>query len=310
MERKHSPPFYFTLTIIIVVENSRNTTATSTSAAASPASSTAPASQSTPQNEQNSPALPVWAIVVIVIAAVIIIIAAIALTWLVRNIRRNRQRDHQPLNKNDTDHDEALENMAPIMGNTSSIAGSPTSNTPKSMTAISGGMMATNNTDNNSNSNHNKTNNTINKSLGPNFNHIDTNDLSSSIHSSTPMMHGSIRGSPTVPSPSSIDRPPSITTTVSSPNNAALHHLQQHDSSHQPTSSILSSTDALMIADTFRQFMRKPDWSDPPAASEDLQDDHHYDDETDEQKRMRVGNELLQKQLAEEGTTMKDIERR
>lgn len=27
------------------------------------------------------------------------------------------------------------------------------------------------------------------------------------------------------------------------------------------SSSILSSTDALMIADTFRQFMRKPEWN-------------------------------------------------
>ncbi|KAI8340184.1 hypothetical protein BC941DRAFT_419647 [Chlamydoabsidia padenii] len=167
------------------------------------------------------------------------------------------------------------------------------------MTAV-GGINTDNNNNNNNNSNVNKNNNnnTINKNLGPNFNHIETNDLSSSIHSSTPMMHGSMRGSPTVPSPSSIDRPPSIT---------AGHHLQ-HDSHQQPASSILSSTDALMIADTFRQFMRKPDWSDPPPANDDLADEHH--DETDEQKRMRVGNELLQKQLAEEGTTMKDIERR
>lgn len=42
--------------------------------------------------------------------------------------------------------------------------------------------------------------------------------------------------------------------------------LMETDTTHPPpqnaSSSILSSTDALMIADTFRQFMRKPEWND------------------------------------------------
>lgn len=52
-------------------------------------------------------------------------------------------------------------------------------------------------------------------------------------------------------------------------NNEMSQHPQQQQQQNQlglnseanQSSSILSSTDALMIADTFRQFMRKPDWN-------------------------------------------------
>ncbi|CAO3597874.1 unnamed protein product [Absidia cylindrospora] len=263
-----------------MIQNSHNTTSTGTGG--SPSSSPSSTNQSS-QHGSSSSSLPSWAIAVIVIASVAVVIAAIALAWLIRNMRRNRQRDHQPLNKTDMDHDEVLNNdnnteMSQV-GNAAAILGSTTT---------------TNN------------NNAINRN-------IDTHDLSSSIHSSTPMMHGSVRGSPTVPSPSSIERSPSITTnttsaTASNMNPAALHLMQQQqqpDAASHQASSILSSTDALMIADTFRQFMRKPDWSDTTAGAANL------DDETEEQKRKRVGNELLQQQLAkEEGATIKDIDRR
>ncbi|KAI8096163.1 uncharacterized protein BX664DRAFT_323273 [Halteromyces radiatus] len=256
-------PTQFTL-----IQNAHNTTSNSTSPSSSPSSLS---STSASSNNQGS-SLPPWAIAIIVIAAVAITIAAIALAWLIRNIRKNRK--HQPLNKSDLDSSEGLNNLAP-----SNTTVPETTPVPK---------------------------NIVNKNT--NMNHIETRDLPSSIHSSAPM----IRGSPTVPSPSSIERSPSITTnTTSATNNSpnvnmtAVHHMHADASNPHQTSSILSSTDALMIADTFRQFMRKPDWSDTPGTT-----DQENDDETDEQKRTRVANTLLQKQLAVDGTTVKDIERK
>lgn len=282
-----------------MIQNAHNTTKTGTDGSASASASSSPINPS-PQNTQGSSSLPAWAIAIITIAAVAVVIAAVAFAWLLRNMRRNRQRDHQPLNKIDMDHDEILDdhhnnNEMSGVGNAVAILGATSTVT-----------------NNNNSSNHNNSNDR-------NIHHqqIDTHDLSSSIHSSTPMMHGSVRGSPTVPSPSSIERSPSITTNTTSVttsantpnmNPAALHLMQQQHSdgaSHQ-ASSILSSTDALMIADTFRHLLRKPNWS---AGTSDatLEDSN----ETDEEKRKRVGNELLQQQLAkEEGTTVKDIERR
>lgn len=54
----------------------------------------------------------------------------------------------------------------------------------------------------------------------------------------------------------------SFITTSEKPITTAQQHqpLGLHSEANQ-SSSILSSTDALMIADTFRQFMRKPDWN-------------------------------------------------
>lgn len=71
--------------------------------------------------------------------------------------------------------------------------------------------------------------------------------------------------------------------------------------SHHPqnaSSSILSSTDALMIADTFRQFMRKPDWNDELEQA---------DDSKRTQERKKLGDELLERQLKKEGTQVQSI---
>lgn len=76
----------------------------------------------------------------------------------------------------------------------------------------------------------------------------------SSIHSSTQQLW-----SPRSLSPKHDEI--SFITTSEKP--TAIQQQQQlglHSEANQ-SSSILSSTDALMIADTFRQFMRKPDWN-------------------------------------------------
>lgn len=60
-----------------------------------------------------------------------------------------------------------------------------------------------------------------------------------------------------------------------------------------------------MIADTFRSLMRKPDWNEK---SDEVEMENT--EENDEEKRKRLGNELLRQQLAEEGTQVQRIERR
>ncbi|KAI9322191.1 hypothetical protein BX666DRAFT_2022700 [Dichotomocladium elegans] len=92
-------------------------------------------------------------------------------------------------------------------------------------------------------------------------------------------------------------------------------------SDHRKSSSFLSSTDAIMIADTFRQFMRKPEWQphskgDQPAQTEDIIREDGASiikqtpwDETEEQRK-KLGDQLLHKELAEEGTSVHRIERR
>ncbi|KAI9319483.1 hypothetical protein BX666DRAFT_1926444 [Dichotomocladium elegans] len=107
-----------------------------------------------------------------------------------------------------------------------------------------------------------------------------SNDISS-IHSSTPMIQ---RNGPSSPTP-----PPASPTPLSQPS-VAQHVMQHHDA--RQSSSILSSTDAIMIADTFRQFMRKPEWNE------------HHDEEEEEEafkqwneppKRKPLGDDLFRK---------------
>ncbi|KAI9287194.1 hypothetical protein BC943DRAFT_350790 [Umbelopsis sp. AD052] len=88
-------------------------------------------------------------------------------------------------------------------------------------------------------------------------------------------------------------------------NSIRTSDLGQHPEARQ-SNSVLSSTDALMIADKFRNLMRKPDWNEK---SDDVEMEQHFE-ENDEDKRKRLGNELLRQQLAEEGTQVQRIERR
>ncbi|KAI7847784.1 hypothetical protein BDC45DRAFT_562090 [Circinella umbellata] len=64
----------------------------------------------------------------------------------------------------------------------------------------------------------------------------------------------------------------------------------------------ISSADALMIADKFRQHMRRPEWQ------QHQQQQMQKDDE--ESKRRQLSEELLKKELAAEGTLMKKVGKR
>ncbi|KAF7729328.1 hypothetical protein EC973_004584 [Apophysomyces ossiformis] len=80
----------------------------------------------------------------------------------------------------------------------------------------------------------------------------------------------------------------------------------------------LSSTDALLIADTFRQRMRRPEWQQQQSEGEN--ETYEEDDveesnavvkrKKEEEKRRQLSEELLKKELAAEGTSMKKVGKR
>lgn len=67
----------------------------------------------------------------------------------------------------------------------------------------------------------------------------------------------------------------------------------------------ITSTDALMIADTFRQRMRRPDWQ-----QQTQQQENEDEDKAWESRRRQLSEELLKKELAAEGTLMKKVGKR
>lgn len=99
-------------------------------------------------------------------------------------------------------------------------------------------------------------------------------------------------------------------------NTSEIQQQQQATIDPRQSSSVLSSTDAIMIADTFRQFMRKPEWKNNHERPEEEEEDDDDDDENtfkqldENEQRKRLGDELLRKELAEEGTSVYQIERR
>ncbi|KAI7883104.1 hypothetical protein K492DRAFT_205651 [Lichtheimia hyalospora FSU 10163] len=105
--------------------------------------------------------------------------------------------------------------------------------------------------------------------------------------------------------------PPSASTP---PNTSEIQPIAATGATTDPrqSSSVLSSTDAIMIADTFRQFMRKPEWKNnrEHTEEEDYGDDNTFKQLDENEQRKRLGDELLRKELAEEGTSVYQIERR
>lgn len=66
----------------------------------------------------------------------------------------------------------------------------------------------------------------------------------------------------------------------------------------------LTSTDALLIADTFRQRMRRPDWQ------QQQKQQSPEDKEKEEDQRRQLSEDLLKKELEAEGTLMKKVGKR
>ncbi|KAI8081350.1 uncharacterized protein BX664DRAFT_285305 [Halteromyces radiatus] len=101
-----------------------------------------------------------------------------------------------------------------------------------------------------------------------------SNEKAESIYSDTPIMHTGLRSSVSVgatTAPSSVSHP------ADSPSYPSIHHITS-----------LNPNDALN--DSYRQMIHRPDWT-------------TIDEDIDQEKRRQLGEELLQRQLAEDGST-------
>jgi hypothetical protein len=223
-----------------------------------------------------------WTIGVIVAACVAVILAAIALIWSIRHTRRQRKYGHR--------RSFFLGNSKRSPGLNDSSAAAAAGITQD---IIIPGMQSHGGFDNRDVSSiHSGT---------PIFGGTSSSRRSTALENSSVI--GSTRGSG-LRNSTGIDpeKNPSIISGA-----VKASDLGQHPEARQ-SSSVLSSTDAIMIADTFRSLMRKPDWNEK---SDDLEmNPTEENDESDAEKRKRLGKELLRQQLAEEGTQVQRIERR
>ncbi|OBZ86001.1 hypothetical protein A0J61_05955, partial [Choanephora cucurbitarum] len=210
-----------------LIQSSSETPSTSTTVTSSKATDS-PTNTLTAESSSNSPTnkLPGWAIAVICIAALLFIAAVAALIWAYRRYKQRKNRKSMVavgLAHRSQKEREGDDEKVPVL--------TPSKN--ESNVAISNVMAPAN-----SNANHTAT------AVGAGL--LAAN---ASMHSST---HHLV--SPRSISPRHHDEASSFVTVSEKPP-LGTHHEAHH------SSSILSSTDALMIADTFRQFMRKPEWN-------------------------------------------------
>ncbi|KAI8359981.1 hypothetical protein BD560DRAFT_405100 [Blakeslea trispora] len=210
-----------------LIQSSSETTVPSTTVTSS-TTTDSPTSTSTSDSSSNPTAnkLPGWAIAVICIAALLFVAAVAALIWAYRRYKQRKNRKSMiavGLAHRGQREKEGDEEKVPVL--------TPSKN--ESNVAISNAVAPAN-----SNANHTAT------AVGAGL--LAAN---ASMHSST---HHLVTPQPI--SPRHHDEASSFVTVSEKP------PLGTHNEAHH-SSSILSSTDALMIADTFRQFMRKPEWN-------------------------------------------------
>ncbi|KAI9018689.1 hypothetical protein CLU79DRAFT_836969 [Phycomyces nitens] len=264
-------------TSFTLVQNAHNTTVANTTIA--PSVSSAPGIPSTtnlanePQqsSDDSDNSLEPWAIGVISAACVLVVAVIIGIIWATRRMRRNKKRDN-----NSNEEKRAMYNASqqPQQTETPDL-------TLVAPTALQRQSEAAGTTDN--------------------------RDLAS-INSATPMMQQgslSMRSSPVTLTPVGPRNNLDAEFEKAAISHALLQQQQYGDPAHQ-SSSILSSTDALLIADTFRQFMRKPEWSEH--AEEDLE--LHEKAQDAEEDKKRLGNQLLLRHLENEGTSVHTVEKR
>ncbi|KAI8994585.1 hypothetical protein BDB01DRAFT_198737 [Pilobolus umbonatus] len=214
--------------------------------------------------------LPGWAIAVIVIISILFILAIAGLFFVIRKHKNKKQ-------SNENNSKLLLEDNAPNskLYVDSDIAEKPPNNeSPSTPMAVS----ANNRTQS-----------------------VDNNRTEvSSIHSSTPM----VPPQPPWPIRSKVPRYDEISLMTTDRQHPPYQPQQQqlgaNNEAHH-SSSILSSTDAILIADTFRQFMRKPEWK------EENESNSNKTEEDDSRKKL--GDELLQKQLKKEGTQVQSVDK-
>ncbi|CAO3638753.1 unnamed protein product [Cunninghamella echinulata] len=146
----------------------------------------------------------------------------------------------------------------------------------------------TNNANNNGTS-HNGNNN--DKSIF--YGHHHHNEKAESIYSNTPIMHAGLRSSVSVNTPH--NNSSSVFQRSDSPSQPSIHQqvtMNGNTPLHSPTQ---AASAAAMLSDTYRQLIHRPDWT---TTDEDL----------DVEKRRQLGDELLQRQLAEDGAMIKQTQ--
>ena len=113
---------------------------------------------------------------------------------------------------------------------------------------------------------------------------------------------------PTIASAISQSQPTKLHETSKCEPTSPLYEIRPHSSvslySKEP---LLSSTDALMIADTFRQRMRCPEWQQLQLQRQSVSEEEQ---DMEEERRRQLGEELLKKELEAEGTLMKKVGKR
>ncbi|RCH91783.1 hypothetical protein CU097_007166 [Rhizopus azygosporus] len=113
---------------------------------------------------------------------------------------------------------------------------------------------------------------------------------------------------PTIASVISHSQPTKLHETSKCEPSSPLYEMRPHSSvslySKEP---LLSSTDALMIADTFRQRMRCPEWQQLQLQRQSVSEEEQ---DREEERRRQLGEELLKKELEAEGTLMKKVGKR
>ncbi|KAI7883333.1 hypothetical protein K492DRAFT_51871 [Lichtheimia hyalospora FSU 10163] len=200
-----------------------------------------PSGDDSATSSNSSSGLPGWLIAVIVIACVVFVAALAGLLWFIRRLKRTN-----------------AENTVAA----TNIRDSKTSDQRNLMQSTDASMP------------------TIPRPFAGSISN--SNDMSS-IHSSTPIM-ASVRnaqpGSPVTQQSSPTKSMAEAELGNKPPTSPAVAHIMQNQDARQ-SSSILSSTDAIMIADTFRQFMRKPEWNE------------QHEEEDDDENTFKLGNEPI-----------------
>ncbi|CAO0796615.1 unnamed protein product [Mucor circinelloides] len=281
--------------IFTLIQISRNTTATTpstTTISSSPTSTPSSITAATSGSNNNNKKLPGWAIAVIVIASLLFIAAVAALIWAYKRYKKrsnSNRRSMMALGPNNAGGDDEKVLILTPTKNESHVAISQNiASTGTSGGATTAAAMAAG-------------------TAAATNSKSRSGDISS-IHSSTQQLW-----SPRSLSP----RQDEVSFTSEKP------QLGLNSDAHQ-SSSILSSTDALMIADTFRQFMRKPEWNEELELQRQQQKEGAGGDGAEagggdatttttttrsEQERKRLGDELLERQLKKEGTQVQSIDK-
>lgn len=263
----HTLVYIYITNDVHIIEIARNTTTTIPTQSSNPLPDSPRNVPVTNNSSDTSKKLPGWAIAVIVISSLLFIAAVAALIWAYKRYqKRSKRRSMMALGPNiTTGDDEKLPVLTPTK-NESHVAASTSINAAAAAAGTAGLLAAA-------------------ASATKSRSGADI----SSIHSSTQQLWSPRSLSPRQDEVSfSSEKPP----------------LGLHSEAHQ-SSSILSSTDALMIADTFRQFMRKPEWNEEMELNAQQQKEEKGGSE--EEERKRLGDELLVRQLKKEGTQVKEI---